>query len=80
MALEPLGPVMETCVEPTRSLSNCDASDSGTEGCPLLSLLPLRPLTHVAVDPTFELRAVRLERAVRVVRVALFHAAILLGR
>lgn len=76
-ALEPLSPVMETCVEPTRSLSKCEASDNGTEGCPLLSLLPLRPLTHVAVDPPFELRVGRLER---VVREALFHAAILVGK
>lgn len=77
-ALDALGEVTETCVEHARSLSKCEASESGTEpGCGSLSLLPLRPLTHVAVDPTFELRAVRLER---VVREALFHAAILLGR
>jgi hypothetical protein len=52
-------------------------SDSGTEGCALLSLFPLRPLTHVAVDPTLELRVVWVDL---VVRVALFQALILLGR
>lgn len=82
------GPVTETCVEHVRSLSKCEASDSGTDGCALLSLLPLRalrPLTHVAVDPTFELRAVRLERFVRealcdALCEALCHAEILFGR
>lgn len=82
------GPVTEVCVEHVRSLSKCEASDSGTEGCVLLSLLPLRalrPLTHVAVDPTLELRAVRLERFVREALCeapceALCHAEILLGR
>lgn len=73
-------PVTDTCVENLRSLSKCEASDSGTEGCLLLSLLPLRPLTHVAVDPPFELRVGRLARLARLVRDAWFHAAILLGR
>lgn len=88
---EAAAPVTETCVEPARSLSKWEASDSGTEGACvlLLSLLPLRLLTHVAVDPsfelravdpTFELRAVELERVVREALCALCHAAILLGR
>lgn len=79
---EAAAPVTETCVEPARSLSKWEASDSGTEGaCVLmLSLLPLRPLTHVAVDPTFELRGVELERVVREALCALCHAAILFGR
>lgn len=81
-AFEALGEVTETCVEQARSLSKCEASASGTEGWGgLLSLLPLMPLTHVAVDPCFELRAVMVERRLeRVAREASFHAAILLGR
>lgn len=75
MALDaPAGPLTETCVEHGRALSKCEASDSGTGGCvALLSLFPLRPLTH---DPPFELRVAWLER---VAREALCHAEILFG-
>lgn len=71
-----LGELTETCVLKSRSPS-CAASDRGSEGCAVLSLFPLRPLTHVAVDPSLELRGVWLDMFVRVVSV---HDLILLGR